>query len=79
MRKDMTMNTSTILGIALIMLGVVAFAYQGITYTSREKVIDVGPLQATIDKQETIPLSPLVGGMALVGGIVLLIVGNRKA
>lgn len=73
------MNTSTILGIALIMLGVVAFAYQGITYTSREKVIDVGPLQATIDKQETIPLSPLVGGMALVGGIVLLIVGNRKA
>jgi uncharacterized membrane protein len=75
----MTMNTSTILGIALIMLGVVAFAYQGITYTSREKVIDVGPLQATIDKQETIPLSPLVGGMALVGGIVLLIVGNRKA
>ena len=79
MRKNMTMNTSTILGIALIMLGVVAFAYQGITYTSREKVIDVGPLQATIDKEETIPLSPLVGGMALVGGIVLLIVGNRKA
>jgi uncharacterized membrane protein len=75
----MAMKTSTIFGIALIMLGVVAFAYQGITYTSREKVIDVGPLQATIDKQETIPLSPLVGGMALVGGIVLLIVGNRKA
>ncbi len=72
------MKTSTILAIALIMLGVVAFAYQGITYTTREKVIDVGPLQATVDKEETIPLSPLVGGLALVGGIALLIVGNRK-
>lgn len=73
------MNTSTIPGIALILLGVVAFTYQGITYTTREKVIDVGPLQATVDKQETIPLSPLVGGLALVGGIALLIIGNRKA
>jgi uncharacterized membrane protein len=72
------MKTSTILGIALIMLGVVAFAYQGITYTTREKVIDVGPLQATVDKKETIPLSPLVGGLVLAGGIALLIVGNRK-
>ena len=75
----MTVNTSTIPGIALILLGVVAFTYQGITYTTREKVIDVGPLQATVDKQETIPLSPLVGGLALVGGIALLIIGNRKA
>ena len=72
------MKTSTILGLALIVLGVVAFAYQGITYTTREKVIDVGPLQATVDKQETIPLSPFVGGVALIGGIALLIVGTRK-
>lgn len=72
------MNTATIFGIALIMLGVVAFAYQGITYMTREKVIDVGPLQAMVDKKETIPLSPLVGGLALGGGIALLIVGNRK-
>jgi uncharacterized membrane protein len=75
----MTMKTATILGIALIMLGVVAFAYQGITYTTREKVIDIGPLQATVDKKETIPLTPLVGGLALVGGIALLIVGARRA
>ncbi len=72
------MKTATILGIALIMLGLVAFAYQGITYTTREKVIDLGPLQATVDKEQTIPLPPLVGGLALVGGIALLIVGARR-
>lgn len=79
MRKNMTMNATTILGIALIMLGVVAFAYQGITYTTREKVIDLGPLQATVDKTQTIPLTPLVGGLALAGGIGLLVVGARRA
>ncbi len=73
------MKTVTILGIALIVLGIVAFAYQGITYTTREKVIDLGPLQATVDKEQTIPLPPLVGGLALVGGIALLIVGARRA
>jgi len=72
------MKTATILGIALIMLGVVAFAYQGVTYTTREKVIDLGPLQATVDKKQTIPLPPLVGGLALAGGIALLIVGARR-
>jgi hypothetical protein len=75
----MTMKTPTILGIALILLGLVAFAYQGITYTTRENVIDLGPLQATVDKKETIPLPPLVGGVAVAGGVALLIVGIRKA
>ena len=79
MRKDMTMKPATILGMVLILLGVVAFSYQGITYTTREKIIDIGSLQATVDKKETIPLTPLVGGLALVGGIVLLIVGARRA
>ena len=73
------MKTTTILGIALIVLGVVAFAYEGISYTTRENVIDLGPLQATVDKKETIPLPPLVGGLAVVGGIALLIVGVRRA
>ena len=73
------MNAAAILGIALIMLGVVAFTYQGITYTTSEKVIDLGPLQATVDKKETIPLTPLVGGLALVGGIILLIGGAKRA
>jgi hypothetical protein len=75
----MKMKTTTILGIALIVLGVVAFAYEGISYTTREKVIDLGPLQATLDKKETFPLPPLVGGAAVVGGIALLIVGVRRA
>ena len=61
------------------MLGVVAFAYQGITYTTREKVIDLGPLQATVDTKQTLPLPPLVGGLALIGGVVLLVVGARRA
>ena len=72
------MNTR-LLGVALIILGVVAFAYQGITYTTQEKVLDIGPLKATVEKEKTIPLPPLVGGAALIGGIVLLLVGTRKS
>ncbi len=72
-------NPLTLVGIALIILGIVAFAYQGITYTSRKKIIDIGPFQATADTQKTIPLSPLVGGAALIGGIVLVVVGAKKA
>ena len=72
-------NPLTLVGIALIVLGIVAFAYEGITYTSREKVIDIGPIQATADTQKTIPLSPLVGGAALIGGIVLVVLGAKKA
>jgi len=71
-------KAATMIGIALIILGVVALAYQGITYTRQEKVIDLGPLKATVEKTETIPLPPLLGGLALAGGIVLLIVGARK-
>ena len=67
-----------ILGILLIILGIVAFAYQGITYTSREKVVDLGPVEVTSEKTTTFPLPPVVGGIALVGGILLLLVGNKK-
>jgi len=75
----MRINPITLVGIALILLGIVAFAYQGITYTSREKIIDIGPLQATAETEKTIPLSPLLGGLALVGGIVLVVVGAKKS
>ena len=75
----MRINQILLLGIALIVLGVVAFAYQGITYTSSEKVIDIGPLQASVDTKKSIPLSPLLGGLALVGGIVLVVVGAKKS
>jgi len=73
------MKAATVLGIALIILGVVALAYQGITYTTREKVIDVGPLKASVDKEKTIPLPPILGALALAGGVVLVIVGVRKS
>ena len=75
----MRINPITLVGIALIVLGIVAFAYQGITYTSREQIIDIGPIQATADTRKTIPLPPLLGGLVLAGGIVLLLVGVKKS
>jgi uncharacterized membrane protein len=75
----MRINPTTLAGIALIVLGIVAFAYKGISYTSREKVIDIGPIHASADTQKTIPLSPLLGGLALVGGIALVVVGARTS
>lgn len=67
-----------IVAIVLIAIGVVSLAYQGITYTTREKIIDLGPLKATADKEKTIPLPPILGGLALAGGVVLLVVGARR-
>ncbi len=72
------MKITTLFGIILIALGVVAFGYQGITYTTTEKIIDIGPLKVTEEKSKTLPLPPIAGAIALVGGIVLLVVGNRK-
>jgi len=72
------MRPNIIIAIILIALGIAAFAYQGITYTTREKVVDIGRIQVTADKTKTIPLPPIVGAIALVGGIVLLVVGSRK-
>jgi len=69
----------TLVGVALIILGVVALAYQGITYTTREKIIDIGPLKASIDKERNIPLPPILGALAIAGGVVLVIVGARKS
>jgi hypothetical protein len=60
-------------------LGLVALAYQGITYTSRETVVDIGPLHATADRQKTVPLPPVLGIVAVMGGVVLLIAGVRKS
>jgi hypothetical protein len=72
------MKTYMLAGIILVVIGIVAFAYQGITYTTREKVVDIGPIQMTTEKTKTLPLPPIVGGIALVGGIVLLVMGNKK-
>jgi uncharacterized membrane protein len=71
------MKPAGIVGIILIVIGVIALVWGGITYTKREKVLDLGPIQATAEKQKTIPFPPLLGGICLVGGIVLVVVGNR--
>jgi len=73
------MKTYTVIGVILIVIGIFAFAYQGISYTSREKVVDLGPIQMTAEKTRTLPLPPIAGGISLVGGIVLLVVGKRKS
>jgi hypothetical protein len=65
------------LGILLIVFGVVALAYGGFSFTHKEKILDIGPIQATADKRETIPLPPVVGGIALVGGIAMLVMGKK--
>ena len=73
------MKPTIILAIILIALGIGALAYQGITYTTREKVVDLGPIQVTAEKTKTIPLTPIVGAIAIVGGIVLLVMGMKKS
>ncbi len=65
-------------GIVLIVLGALALAYQGIRYTTREKVIDIGPLQVTASERKSIPLPPIVGGVALVAGIALVLADRKK-
>lgn len=72
------MKMNTLIGLILIALGIAAFAFQGITYTTREKAVDLGPIQVMTEKTRRIPLPPIVGAIALAGGIVLLIVEKRK-
>ena len=72
------MKTASIVGIVLVVLGVVALVYGRITYTREEKVLDIGPIEATAERRETIPLSPVLGGLSLVGGVALIIVGARR-
>jgi len=64
-------------GVLLVVLGIVALIWGGITYTKRETVADLGPIEATVDQKERIPISPLVGGAALAAGIVILAVSRR--
>jgi uncharacterized membrane protein HdeD (DUF308 family) len=72
------MKPVSIVGVVLIVVGVVALVYQGITYTKRDTVLDIGPLHATADRQKTLPVPPLVGIVAVAGGALLLVAGMRK-
>lgn len=68
-----------ILGIVLIVLGIISIAYQGISYTKKEKIIDIGPIEATKEEKKTLPLPPLIGGLLVVGGIAVLVASSRKS
>ena len=72
------MKPTVMFGAVLIALGLVALLYQGFTYTTRETVLDIGPLHATADREKTLRLPPLVGIAAVAGGLVLLVTGARK-
>ncbi|HEX3178138.1 MAG TPA: DUF3185 domain-containing protein [Methylomirabilota bacterium] len=72
------MKPVAIVGLILIILGVIALAYQGITYTTNQKVVDLGPLKLEAKREKTIPLPPVLGGVALAAGVILLIVGTRR-
>jgi UDP-N-acetylmuramyl pentapeptide phosphotransferase/UDP-N-acetylglucosamine-1-phosphate transferase len=65
-------------GLILIVLGIISFTYQGINYTTHKKVVDIGPIQASTTEHKTIPLPPVLGGLAFVGGIVLLVAGRKE-
>jgi len=73
------MKPLALVGIVLIVLGILALAYQGITYTTHEKVIDLGPLKASVEKEKTIPLPPVLGGLAIVAGAFLVWMGARRS
>jgi hypothetical protein len=72
------MKSTTVLGIGLAVLGVLALVYQGFNYTRQRTVIDVGPIHATADEQERVSIPPLVGGIVLVAGVVMVLVGAKK-
>ena len=72
------MKPLMIVGIILIAIGIIALAYGGFSFTTSEKVAEVGPLKLEKDKTRSVPMPPVLGGLALIGGIVLVVVGARK-
>jgi hypothetical protein len=72
------MKPAMMLGILLVVLGGLALAYQGFSYTHQAKVLDVGPIHATAEEQKHVSVPPILGGLALVAGIVLVVAGSRK-
>ena len=73
------MNGRTMIALVLVIIGILALIYQGFSYTTQKKVLDVGPIQATKEEHHTVPLPPVLGVIALVGGILVLVTGRRSA
>jgi hypothetical protein len=73
------MKSTAMVGVFLVLLGVAALVYQGITYTTRETVLDLGPIQATKETTKTMPLPPILGGMAVLGGVFLIVLGAKRS
>jgi hypothetical protein len=73
------MKPAALAGIVLIVIGIISLAYQGITYTTHKKIVDIGPIHATADEQKTIPLPPILGGLALLGGVILLVTSGKSS
>jgi len=73
------MKPIILVGILLIVFGGLALAYQGFNYTHRERVMDVGPMHVTREDHDRVSIPPILGGLALVGGIALLVVGGKKS
>lgn len=71
------MKSSAVAGVILIVIGVLCLVFQGITYTKHKKVLQVGSFEATTEQRKTIPLPPIIGGVAIVAGVALMMVGRR--
>jgi uncharacterized membrane protein HdeD (DUF308 family) len=76
-KRGNNMSGRTILGIVLLVVGIIALGYQGISYTTQKKVVDLGPIHATKEEHHNIPIPPVVGAIALIGGLVVLFTGRR--
>ena len=73
------MNIKTVIGIILIVLGVVGLIYGGITYTTSKGVVDMGPMHLQVDQKKQIPLSPIAGAAAVAVGVMLILIGRKRA
>jgi hypothetical protein len=72
------MRAATVIGIVLILLGIVGFAVGGFSFHHEKKDVDLGPVQVSHEKKETVPIPPILSGIALVGGIVLVVAGAKS-
>ncbi|MDQ1407440.1 MAG: hypothetical protein QOG55_3069 [Acidobacteriaceae bacterium] len=72
------MNGRTLFGVVLIVIGIIALVYQGFTYTTHKKVLDIGPIQATKEEHQTIPVPPVIGIIAVISGVAVLALGRSK-